>query len=215
MSEPLPYNALFSDVVHVISQLNLSQPHINCLPAASLARFTPAFDPTATLDTPETRLYQYHDAQGQSVYTPHRGGGSPRLVASSPKRCRKRGGITIFHGRLTGAVASWLPTTTLKPAAGQLYALQDLPSPHLWCSILNNQIPIMPDPIALLGTPNPLHAESGTPARCLECSLNVIGISVVVHDSWAMLETALAKYQHVLLEGTVTVLPPPSYLRAA
>ncbi|KAJ7150005.1 hypothetical protein C8R43DRAFT_951567 [Mycena crocata] len=134
---------------------------------------------------------------------------SPRLVTSSPKHRRKRGGITILRGRLTGAVVSWSETKPLvNRAHASIYqgylsleaaqATYDYAEAHGWTgptsSALCTQrpIPMMPDAIALLSTPNPLHAESGTPARCLECSLNVVGISAAVHDSWATLETSLA-----------------------
>ncbi|KAJ7684873.1 hypothetical protein DFH06DRAFT_1313251 [Mycena polygramma] len=89
-------------------------------------------------------------------------------------------------------------------------------------------IPSLPEPVGLVDTPNPLHTGSNGPASpggrwyvvytgispgvyqsSLECALNICGIRSAFHDSWESRDVAIAKYQHALGAGRVTVISPP------
>ncbi|KAJ7770730.1 hypothetical protein B0H16DRAFT_1715384 [Mycena metata] len=88
-------------------------------------------------------------------------------------------------------------------------------------------IPRLPQPVGLLDGPNPLHGGDGAAQRgnrwyvvysgitpgvyqsSLECSLNTLGLSCPVFDSWDSKAVAIAKFQQAVAEERVHVRQPP------
>ncbi|KAJ7028761.1 hypothetical protein C8F04DRAFT_1265720 [Mycena alexandri] len=88
-------------------------------------------------------------------------------------------------------------------------------------------IPSLPEPVGMLERPNPLHGGDGASERgrrwyvvysgitpgvyqsSLECSLNIVGLSCPVFDSWDSKALAIAKFQQAVAENRVHVRQPP------
>ncbi|KAJ7024557.1 hypothetical protein C8F04DRAFT_1192235 [Mycena alexandri] len=88
-------------------------------------------------------------------------------------------------------------------------------------------IPALPQPVGMLEDPNPLHGADGAAVRgrrwyvvysgitpgvyqsSLECSLNTVGLSCPVFDSWDNKALAIAKFQQAVGQRRVHVRRPP------
>ncbi|KAJ7601291.1 hypothetical protein DFH06DRAFT_1353508 [Mycena polygramma] len=178
-------------------------------------------------------------------------GGHVSLVISNPRPRNRARAYAVFYGRIPGVYNTWEKARQqVDGASGSLF--QGYPSTddadaayayaraRSWVRICGSRrrgpparqstapIPVLPQPVALVDTPNPLHtgdAGAASPGRrwyvvyrgvtpgvyqsSLECGLNTCGISNAAHDSWGSRDVAIAKYQNALTEGRVRVITPP------
>ncbi|KAJ7607454.1 hypothetical protein DFH06DRAFT_1347505 [Mycena polygramma] len=183
-------------------------------------------------------------------YTQGTPGGHVSAVGSRSRPRNRAKAYAVFYGRIPGVYKTWAEARQqVDGVSGSLF--QGYPSTddadaafayaqaHSWVRICGSRrtgrsalhtttpIPVLPQPVALEDTPNPLHTGGGaassgrrwyvvycgiTPGvyqSSLECGLNTSGLSCATHDSWGSRTLAIAKYQNAVKTGRVRVISPP------
>ncbi|KAJ7025138.1 hypothetical protein C8F04DRAFT_1191703 [Mycena alexandri] len=226
MSSPPSYQEAVDAVATSFAQLHVGRSPSATSPV-SFSQLYQYTSPSRTGFTPD-----WHTAaaatQGVSRAQPQR--------LTPPHKSRKRGkkaAYVVFYGRRPGVYHTWAEARPLVngvsgsvyqgyqtvAAASAAFAYAQARSWTRVCpppypalhpqSVHQMPIPRLPTPVADLDTPNALHGdadESGS--RWLECSLNTVGLSCAVHDSFPSRAQATASFQSALARREVKVVYP-------
>ncbi|KAJ7672460.1 hypothetical protein DFH06DRAFT_1319877 [Mycena polygramma] len=238
-SSPPPYSAFARDVDSLV---------------ANLARLDLTPPPTPqrlySIESPGRSGYTEHWDEAAELTQGVAGAQACRVVAKSRKRPKPKA-YAVFYGRIPGVYDTWAEARLqVDGASGNLHqgypsrpsadAAFEYAAARGWVGVCTAgglsrgarhptaPIPALPQPVAPVDIPNPLHTGDGgaaSPGRrwyvvyvgicpgvyqsSLECGLNVCGLPNAVHDSWDSRAEAVARYRKVLEAGRAKVVYHP------